>query len=100
CASISQCNNKHHSPSHVELPLREVAENISYSNINRCHGWQLQKLAFVQIETIASLTIRTCTRTSCAGQPFAASFLLRKRLPQYFGVRNQNKESRCLIKKA
>ena len=79
CAAISECNNKQHSPLHVELPLRKIAANISDSNFNRCHGWQLQNPAFVQIETIAPLTIRTFTRPLGVGRTFRA--------PQCYGVR-------------
>jgi hypothetical protein len=74
CASISQCNNKHHSPLHVELPLRRIAVNISKCNFSRCHGWQLQNPAFVQIETIAPLTIRSSPLPAVAGQVLSRRF--------------------------
>src|SRR5690606_16994973 len=89
CASSGECNNKLHSPSHKASLLREVAASTSNRNTNRCHGWLFQKRSLGRWQTIAPITIRTCTRPSGVGRTFRA--------PQCFGVRHTMNSAKYFI---
>src|SRR5690606_13433716 len=79
CAAISECNNKQHSPLHVELPLEKWLEIAAAVILTGAIVSCSQKRVFVQQQTIAPITIRTCTRPSGVGRAFRA--------PQCSGVR-------------
>src|SRR5690606_17417278 len=81
CAAISECNNKQHSPLHVELPLEKWLEIAAAVILTGAIVSCSQKRVFVQQQTIAPITIRTCTRPSGVGRAFRA--------PQCSGVITQ-----------
>src|SRR5690606_26731727 len=72
CAAISECNNKQHSPLHVELPLEKWLEIAAAVILTGAIVSCSQKRVFVQQQTIAPITIRTCTRPSGVGRAFRA----------------------------
>src|SRR5690606_27415071 len=85
CAAISECNNKQHSPLHVELPLEKWLEIAAAVILTGAIVSCSQKRVFVQQQTIAPITIRTCTRPSGVGRAFRA--------PQCSGVMFSRNES-------
>src|SRR5690606_41547928 len=75
CAAISECNNKQHSPLHVELPLEKWLEIAAAVILTGAIVSCSQKRVFVQQQTIAPITIRTSTRPSGAGRLLNCAFV-------------------------